>query len=202
MATPLVPATVKCSLFYTLNGVPAMNRFYVRLGASLPSQGDCQTIANNIDTWWEGNVQAIISSSMAINEIEVKSVAEANGPQATFSAGFPIAGALSSPSLPGNNAFCVSLRSGLTGRSARGRWYWCGLTEGQVTGNTLGSGDQTSILAAMQNLIDLIASLSAHFVIVSFNADGGPRVGGPVTFNVLNAIAVDSTIDSQRGRLH
>lgn len=202
MAFVPVPATVKCSFFYTLNGEPAMNRFHVSVGATLPSQGDCQTIANNLDTWWQGNVQAIISSSMAIREIECVSIAEENGPQATFSSGYPIAGALSSPSLPGNNALCVSLRSGLTGRSARGRWFWCGLTEGQVTGNVVGTGDVTSILAAMNNLLTTITSLSAQPVIVSYVSGGVPRPGGPVKFIINQAIAVDSTIDSQRGRLH
>lgn len=201
MALVTIPGTMKCSFFYTLGGEQAMNRIYVRIGASLPSQGDCQTVANALDTWWEGNVQALISDQMAIREIEVVSIAEENGPQATFSAGFPLAGDSADPLLPNNVAWCISLRSGLTGRSARGRWYWCGLTENQVTGNLVLTTPADSIVAAMQNLIDTIQSLSANVVIASFFSAGVPRVGGPVTFVVTEALAVDQVVDSQRRRL-
>jgi hypothetical protein len=104
--------------------------------------------------------------------------------------------------LPGNVSIAVSLRTGLTGRSARGRWFWQGLTEGQVVGNTLDSGLGLSIVAAFNNLITIINAFPSTLVIASYVSNGAPRPGGPVYFIVNTALLVDLTVDSQRGRLH
>ena len=178
-----------------------MNRIHISTPASLPSAGDCTTIAANLDTWFQGNVIPLVSDAMEIRQIEVVSIAEQNGPQATFSSGYPIPGTINTPILPNNVALCVSLRSGLTGRSARGRWYWCGLTESQVAASAVDGGVVTSIVAAMDALISTIASLSSNVVIVSYESNGIPRPGGPVKFIVTDALAVDNTVDSQRRRL-
>jgi len=201
---PFVPAPtiVKCSWFYTLNGQPAMNRIHVTTGTTLPTEAECASIAASGASWWEDNCQAIVHPNMILREVQAMSIAEANGPQAVFSSGFPLAGTLGQPGLPGNNSFCVSLRTGLTGRSARGRWYWAGLTEGQVTDNEVLSGSVTSIVAALDNLINALTSGPIQPVIVSFVSGGVPRVGGPVYFPITDALAVDNVVDSQRGRLH
>jgi len=39
-------------------------------------------------------------------------------------------------------------------------------------------------------------------VIVSYYSGGALRPGGPVYFVITDALAVDTTVDSQRGRLH
>lgn len=201
---PFVPAPtiVKLSFFYTLNGQPAMNRIHVKTGSTLPTQTECNAIALSAADWYEGNVVTLVHPNMILREVQAMSIAEANGPQAIVSAGMPMPGTLGQAGLPGNNAFCVSLRTGLTGRSARGRWYWAGLTEGQVVDNTVNSGTVTSIVAALDNLIDAIRSGPIEPVIVSFVSNGVPRVGGPVYFVINDAIAVDDVVDSQRGRLH
>jgi hypothetical protein len=149
-----------------------------------------------------GNVQPLVGSGLELRSVEAVSIAEQNGPQAVFSAGLPAAGALAQQMLPGSVAFCVSLRTGLTGRSARGRYYWQGLTEDQVSGNTVASGTVTSIVGAMDNLISTITGISAFPVIVSYFSGGIARPGGPVTFLINDALAVDNIVDSQRGRLH
>jgi len=196
-----VPATIKCSFFYTYQGQQTMNRIHVSHPASFPSEADCQAVANTAAAWWTGNVQSIVTNTLALRQIQATSIAEPNGPQATFSAGLPASGASTSPPLPNNVAFCVSLRSGLAGRSARGRWYWQGLTEEQVAGNIVAGGVVLSIVAAMDNLISTLSGGGAQTVIVSYNANGVPRPGGPVKFIITDALAVDDVIDSQRRRL-
>ena len=148
MTLPVAPTIIKCSLFQTLNGQPIMNRFHVKVGATNPSAAECNAVAVAVANWWAGNVQDLVGDQLSLREVHAQSLAEVNGPQATFSTGLPAAGALTSPTLPGNVAFCVSLRSGLTGRSARGRWYWGGLTESQVSQNQVDGGTATSIVAA------------------------------------------------------
>lgn len=197
-----VPATIKASLFYTLNGQPAMNRIHVGVSATLPTVLGCAGVATALADWWLGNAQGLVGPTMALRAVEAISIAEPNGPQFTFSAGLPAAGTGTSPCLPGNNAFCVSLRTGLTGRSARGRWYWAGLQEGQVVENVVDSGAVASIVGAIDNLKDAILAIDATPVIVSYVANKAPRPGGPVKFVIIDALATDNIVDSQRGRLH
>jgi len=197
-----VPATIKCSLFQTLNGQPFMNRIHVGVAATLPTALGCAGVASAVAGWWTGNVKALVAGTCELRAVEAISIAEENGPSFTFTSGLPSAGTATSEALPGSNAFCVSLRSGLTGRSARGRYYWGGLTQDQVLLNEVNSGVVTSIVAAMDNLISTIEGIEANLVIVSYISGGVPRPGGPVKFIVNDALAVDNTVDSQRGRLH
>jgi hypothetical protein len=201
MAFVPVPATVKVSLFYTYNGQPCMNRIYVSTPASLPDAATCQVLANAAANWWINNCKALCPPTCELRLVEAISVAEQNGPSATVSAGLPSPGTNGSPALPGNNTLAVSLRTGLTGRSARGRWYWVGLSEAQVTDNLVLAGPAASIVAAMDALISTINGLSSQPVIVSFVSGGIPRPGGPVKFIINDALLVDTVIDSQRGRL-
>jgi hypothetical protein len=133
--------------------------------------------------------------------VYVKSIATQPGPEATFSAGLPAPGSLGDPALPNNVTVAASLRSNLTGRSARGRWYWQGLTEPQVTGNAIAAGVLTSIDAALTNLQSSIDGAGFAWVIVSFFTNNAPRVGGPVYFTVVDIVFVDDVVDSQRRRL-
>lgn len=201
MPLPIAPTIIKVSLFATLNDQPIMNRVHIKVGATNPTAADCQTIATNVATWWDGNVKDLVGPDYVLREVHAQSLAEVNGPQATYTLGLPQPGTLVGATLPGNVAFCVSLRTGLTGRSARGRFYWAGLVEQQVAKNIVDAGVVISIVAAMNNLISLITSLSAQVVIVSYYSGNVLRPGGPVYFIVTNALAVDSNVDSQRGRL-
>jgi len=202
MAFVAVPATVKVDWFYTYNGINCMNRMYVNRTESEPTAATCAAIASQAAAWWIGNAQALVPTTCALRLVQATSVAVQNGPSATFSAGLPAAGSIVSPALPGNNTLCVSLRTGLTGRSARGRWYWVGLAEAQVTGNLVEGGTATSITAAMDALLNAMNAISSAPLIVSFQSNGVPRPGGPVKFFITDALLVDTTVDSQRGRLH
>lgn len=202
MAFVPAPNIVKIAWFYTLNGEPAMNRLHVNLLTAEPTAGDCATLAAAAADWWVTTAAPLVSVNMSLREVQAVSLAVQNGPQATFSAGLPQVGAVGGDSLPGNVAFCISLRTGLSGRSARGRWFWGGLAEGQVTANVVNSGVVTSIVSAIDGLINAIEALSAIPTIVSYVSNNAPRVGGPVYFNITDALAVDAIVDSQRGRLH
>jgi len=175
MALPIAPTIIKCSLFQTLNGQPIMNRFHIKVGATNPSQAECAAVASAVAGWWTGNVQTLVGDALQLREVHAMSLAEVNGPQATFSSGLPASGTITSPTLPGNVAFCVSFRTGLTGRSARGRWYWAGLTENQVAQNAVDGGTAASIVGAMDNLISTITGIAASPVIVSYYTNGALR---------------------------
>jgi len=197
-----VPAAVKVSWFYTYNGQNCMNRMYVNRTESEPNAATCAAIASQAAAWWIGNCRTLVPTTCELRLVEAVSVAVQNGPSATFSSGLPSIGTHASPALPGNNTICVSLRTGLTGRSARGRWYWVGLAEDQVAGNLLDGAVASAITGAVDSLLSAMNAINSAPLIVSFQNNGVPRPGGPVKFFINDALMVDTIIDSQRGRLH
>lgn len=199
---PFVPAPNICEVQFrtTFNGEQTMNRIHVDV-LTTPTAAICASLAATCAQWWLTNVVALVPGELIIREVYVKSIESQPGPEATFSAGFPLAGSLGDPSLPNNVTVAASLRSNLTGRSARGRWYWQGLTEPQVTGNTIGAGVLVSIDGALTNLASTISGAGFLWVIVSFRTNNAPRVGGPVYFTVEDIVFVDDVVDSQRRRL-
>lgn len=199
---PFVPAPLLAEVQFrtTLSGEQTMNRIHVDM-LEAPDATNLAELALTCADVWTGNISAITPPELVLREVYVKSLAEQPGPEATFSATLPAAGTLGQPPLPNNVTIAVSLRSGNTGRSARGRWYWQGLTEGQVTGNQVADGTQNAIDAALTNLRLAIAGIDRQWVIASFFSGGGPRPGGPVYFPVTDILLVDGVIDSQRRRL-
>lgn len=113
----------------------------------------------------------------------------------------PIAGALQGTPLPGSIALCVSLRTALTGKSRRGRWYCTGHTAAQLTAdsNIFTTQAVTDHVAALNALRGLYLPLTSPMVIVSRFTGGNPRTQGIFT-QVTNCISTDTTVDSQRGR--
>lgn len=199
---PFVPApnVVELQFRCTFDGEQTMNRVHVHVGGP-PTQAICQALATAGLTWWTGNVTAITGATLALREVYCKGVDNLNSFEATASPPAPVPGTQVGDTLPNNCSLAVSLRSGLTGRSARGRWFWQGLTEAQVTASRVIAGTVASIDAAITNLRSAIVTLGHELIIVSYRANGIPRPGGPVYFSVINVIVVDSVIDSQRRRL-
>lgn len=197
-----VPAVnvVELQFRFTNDGQQTENRIHINVGTT-PNSHHLSVINELAFGWYEGNMVDLEPTSLTLREIYSKSLETQPGPEATLSTGLPLAGTVAFQALPSNATIAVSLRSGSTGRSSRGRWYWQQLTENIVDVNTVGTGMQADILAALRNLQSAISSAGYDWVIVSYRTNNAPRVGGPVYFSVADIILVDATIDSQRRRL-
>jgi len=200
MAFIPAPNLVSVEFRTTWDGQQTENRINVDL-LTAPTAANVQALATACHTWWVGNVTALTPASLILREVFVRDQSTLNGFAATAAPTGSVPGTLSGNSLPNNVAICASIRTLFTGRSARGRWYWQGLTESQVTGNTVDAGTLASIDAALTNLASVVAALSHFWVIASYFSGGVPRPGGPVYFVVNDIIFVDATVDSQRRRL-
>jgi len=114
----------------------------------------------------------------------------------------PNAGTLASPALPNHVTVATTHRTALRGKSFRGRSFWIGLAESQVTANTVASGTVSSIGIFWENARLLDSSPTADFwrqVVLSYVSNGAVRatpVATPVT-----SFSTNPTIDSQRRRL-
>lgn len=112
-----------------------------------------------------------------------------------------IVGAIVQGVLPANVTLAVSFRTPFAGRSFRGRTYWIGLAEGDVSGDFVSAGRGNGIANACIALMDSVApSVGAELVVVSRYANGQPRTVGVAT-PVTSIGLTDFRVDTQRRRL-
>lgn len=110
-------------------------------------------------------------------------------------------GTLGAAPMPANVSSCITLRSGLTGRSARGRFYAFPTNAGQTDGiNTFSA----TYIANLEDFLNAIKSVAAAVdwdlsILSRFHNNEARPVGIP--FKVVTIAARNRTMDSQRGRL-
>lgn len=194
------PQIMEMQFRTTWDGQQTMNRVHVDALAPV-TFAHCQALATAGESWYEDNVVALVPSTLLLREVFVKGLDVVTPFQATATPTGPLPGTNVNGSVPNNVSICASIRTGLAGRSARGRWYWQGLTQDTIDNNTVQSGTLTDIDAALTNLASVIAGIGFNWVIVSYISEKAPRPGGPVYFSVTDVLFVDSIVDSQRRRL-
>lgn len=113
----------------------------------------------------------------------------------------PILGTVVSPVMPMSVTLAVKLTTGFAGRSRRGRHYWIGLAETQVTGDFVNTTTANAIRLQIETFRTTY-SLTAGFsqVILSRVENGVPRVTGLATL-VTGTALEDTRVDTQRRRL-
>lgn len=192
-----VPSTIEVLVSGTTNGIPWQNTFYYNY--VVPP--DEEELGDLLDDLYAVIVSAwlpLLCANVDVRELYARDLADEIAVQSTLG----IVGAVGSASgggLPTYVAFAVSRRSAFTGRSARGRIFWVGLTESQVTDNTLSSGTRAAIIAALE-AFDAAAALAGFTpVIVSRWSGGSLRVSG-VTYPITTWLATDDFVDTRRSR--
>ncbi len=191
MPTPVFPTAYKVEVQGTLHGQLVENVWYVQG----PDPFDL-TVANGIAAVFQTNIPAIIaplSFDLMIDNIVVQNLGGTASGQTSLAITPVEQGGQTQDALPGNVAFCVSLRSALAGRRFRGRKYFSGLGEGDVTANAWGAPQRDALLNAID---DLRAALVTNGTPLSIFSPTGLTL-----VPVVAAVAVDLYVDSQRRRL-
>lgn len=199
MAFIPVPATAEVNINQRLDGEQVQNNLYF-YNPSLWSSEALQNLANAIGGWVENFLYPPLSQDLSLVEVVATAQGSAIAPQESYAPVELVRGGVGQEALPNSVALCISFRTGLRGRSARGRNYVAGLPEGSVVQNTVSQALAGALVSAYNQLPALAASLGCDWVVVSRYANGAPRAEG-VTYIITNAIATDLTVDSQRRRL-
>jgi len=92
-----------------------------------------------------------VSASWSLVDWNARCLDDATDAGATATGGG--AGSIAGDCLPGFNNMLVSKKSGMRGPSYRGRFYFCGVPESGVDGNTLAAG-QLALLTTLAALLD------------------------------------------------
>jgi len=118
-----------------------------------------------------------------------------------FNDAFAGPGELATAGLPANVTLCITLRTGFTGRSARGRFFAMPTVADQLsTPDAFVSTFGTQLVSFLTDLKAAALVLGWTMVIVSRFSNGVPR-GTAIATPVTNIVARNNLTDSQRHRL-
>lgn len=110
------------------------------------------------------------------------------------------AGGLAHEGLPGGSALVVKQTTGHRGRSFRGRTYFCGLDETQVTRNSVDGSYRNDIVSAVQTTAETIqTAMECTHVVASYCQEGVWLTTAVLT--PITDYSADIFVDSQRRRL-
>lgn len=160
---------------------------------------DCDNLLNAATTAWDINLAPVISSQVGLNSASVRDLQEETPYVADTS--WQVPGEVASAGLPYNVTIAISKRTGVAGRTRRGRIYHIGLCENQVTGNTLLATPAVDILTAWRNYFSDIESAGFVHVLVSRWLNGVKRTVG-LKFPITEYQFTDTRVDTMRRRLN
>jgi hypothetical protein len=198
---PFVPAPqiVKVEVRATFDAQHVENSFEFDALETV-TQPIVDEVTNLVSVWAQAHYFPLLPTVISLNEVVGTDMSDENGFTHTITPAGSVTGGRGGAPMPNETTFCVSMRSGSRGRSARGRKYVLGILKDDTSGNSLIGPMPGNFVTAFQELIDTMATEGRPYVIVSRISNGAPRSGGPVYFPVVTAVAVDNTLDSQRKR--
>lgn len=142
-----------------------------------------------------------VSNNLHLARITARDMTSQNDDVVTQSYGTAYDGDLTSPLLPAQNTFAVSLRTGLAGKSFRGRLYHPGMTEDSAIGSFVDSARAAAIVNMWSTINSaLVLDNLFRWVVASFYADKAPRATALLT-PVTTVTFTDLRMDTLRTRL-
>lgn len=219
MSLPFVPVanTVYASLRFTQpDGSTASNGYWIKKG-SVWTPTEMLALAGVLKTWWingDGTQkpQGFVTEDYALAEITVRDYTTQNSAAVTYNTLLPLAGThMAVDAMPMGTSFALTQRTGLAGRSYRGRTFLIGLSTTLMAveeRNTMSGTAISEIITAYNALIPAIVAGDAGQALVvasrywNAGVKGGPmlsRVAG-ITTDVLSFGNSNLLMDFQRSR--
>lgn len=200
MAFQSVPDTIEVTTHFIAGGVEMVNTYYAKRAGGYV-QSDLDQLANTVDAIHQTDFRPLLSSSVTYVKTDVRGLELANDLFATDNSGSGV-GAVSGDMLAPHSSLAIKRASAFTGRSARGRVYWPGVTASQGSGGnnaTVTTAFANAAVAAVDEIRQGIIGLGMTPVIVSRFTGGAVRSVG-VTFEWVNTSVTNLAVDSQRRR--
>ena len=193
-------STVEAELRFTSQEQLVENTLYFFRTAGVIDNAALVSLADTLLEWWGDNLLPLTSTTTVLREIYIREL-QTEGIEYTLAVD-PTSGTggIDGEPLPNNVCLCVSFRTGLQGRSNRGRNYPPGMVRSQQSGNYATNAYAAALAAAYQALPVAVVGDGWTWVVASRYQAGGPRPSG-ITTNVLTALVVDRALDSMRRRL-
>jgi len=194
-----VPDTVEVVINGDISGQPIANVVGAsRVGGYV--QADLDNLAAAVDGWVASDYLPLVSNSVGYTSTHVRGLSNIIDLESTDTTNAG-PGTASGSGMPANASFVVTLRTGHTGRSARGRFYmWPYASSALLTSQTVTTTYSTAAQSALIALAGAISGAGFQFVIISRRSNGAPRLVG-VTTAVTDIESRNQDVDSMRHRL-
>lgn len=200
MAFQAVPDTAEIVIEYIGNGTTLNNVLHATLVGGY-TLADLTALGVAVDAAIAANWLPIQAVAFGYQKTTIRGLALENDQEVINNTNAGLGLSANAPP-PSNATLSIKKASTQTGRSARGRLYWIGMTVNQLqtNENLFSFAAVTAITAAVEAMRVAITATAWTPVIVSRFTGGVKRPFG-VTFFWANTIAVNDTVDSQRRRL-
>lgn len=168
---------------------------------SAVTPGDLAAIGNYLVDWHDTSLKPLMTAGWDLEAVELRDRSAANSYIDTVAPTLSGAGTRVGNSMPSSVAWSIKFATGLAGRSYRGRVYWMGMAEADISGNFIDPTYATSVEAAWETMrTGIFGEVEYRLCVVSLQTGGQPRSFGVAT-PVTDILAVDSIVDTQRRRL-
>lgn len=197
MAFQSAPHCVEVVINAKQDSTPIVNRLNVDVGHTVVD-ADLPLVAAVIDGWITSDLAPQQVNDVKYESITVKDIEHANGAQILY---VPTStqGAVTDPPLPNSTAMVASLRTALTGKNYRGRFYFGGMHQNQMTDSVhVSSGVAAGYGAAIADLLTLLDAASYKLVVVSRYLNTARRIVAIATEVVT--VVTNTILDVQRRR--
>lgn len=195
-----IPATnvLRVAVQYiSSRGENAVNVMHFRDLSGAIDDTRVELLFDALDAWYLNEWADLASNTW---QTDFYSAVDLTGPDgAVYTRVSTATGGSSAQALPAQNTVAVSLRSGFSGRSRRGRIYHVGLAEDMTENSTLTSSASATFITTYTALLTRVAAENWQLVIASFVSNGAPRAAALIT-PVTNVILTDVIVDSMDKR--
>lgn len=193
------PKVVQAELVFSVGTSIAENVFNF-LCPNQPVDSDLQAIGDFLEVWWIQHYKLLQQYDVIYSHIHMRDMGSRESIMRDFVPGSTQHGSRNgSPILPMNVTVAVNYLTNLAGRSCRGRGYFVGLAEDQVTGDGINETVRTEIAACFQELIGHATNAGYTWVVCSRHFNGVARAQA-ATFPITG-IKVGNVVCSQKRRL-
>lgn len=194
---PFIPAdeTARIAITYTNNlGNTAVNVIHVMTDEAPITLSVLGGMADVVENWLASDWADVAGQNWTATNLDLRDLTTATGP--VLAREVTEAGVLTAENLPSQVTIAISLRTGVAGRSGRGRLYHVGLVESQVTGDYINGAALTALQTAYNNLRLALEAASYFWIVASFYTNGAPRVSAQRRA-IQSVTLTDSRVDRQ-----
>lgn len=201
MAFIAIPDTVQAELRFLLVGEPVEVTLYFRNLVEV-STGTMEALAADLNTWAVDALMDSLGAECVYQGCKLTDLTTSTSPVVEDTLGSPVAGGNVGSPLSNQDTFCIQFKTGLRGRSFRGRNYIPGLSVTMTTDpNHVADSWANLIVTAYELLMDAeTLPVGWEWVVASRYADGAPRSPGIAT-PVTSVGYADLRLDKQERRL-
>lgn len=201
MPLPLTANAAKCVLRYVIDGQLMINDLVFTNEVEGVTPLGLADLSQAVGQWAVDNILPLLAEDVVFGVVTARDLSTNPGFEFERSFG-PFQGGVASEAAPNNVCITVSFRTGVAGRSFRGRNYISGIPNSSITLNVLNTPFANDIIGAYNLLLAGGGVLPANWVwVVLSNFHNGVARAVGLTSQIQNSILTDTIVDSQRRRL-